>query len=455
MDTASQKMEVSNSWDSCFRKGLELLEEVSQFGTLPKQYAPSSLFSHGKGMYGNYIATCKAKAARQSKSGKKVTGYGNHWCKWLYGRAFKDIDILSWLCKTIFNLYLFFTRTFGSQRAKAAQTLAWLQQAAIKYKQWPWYGQLLSFFSDIAKDSSARVRANALTSTGQWARHRTNVFSGTGQDGLVGGQHQATGKTVLFAAETPLPVVAGEYKEWGGAKFNSKWCHISKCPAQQAFPQEVLQKQRGNRFSFGNTRGIFSSGGGERNTPLGSKAFNSLVCNQKGRKVAIDHRLQGDKSIPPNKSIQIGKLAGNFSSFKERNVGSKNRPKTCLFSHGNSRGSEAIHLHQHRKQNFSISGGMFWHEPPATNVAKYHENFSQKMEKSRNPMLDLPRRHFTGSTFPKCSSKTVVKNVTGFTGFGHGSEPQKIPTHPNSNSRSFEVYSRFQKRVYYRYPRKR
>ena len=141
----------------------------------------------------------------------------------------------------------------------------------------------------------------------------------------------------------------------------------------------TLQKISGrDQIRVGNNSRIPRCWGSPRNKFAGCKAFNPLVCNPKRGKAPVNYQLQGNKSLLGAKTFQVRELARNFSLPQERNVGSKNRLKACLFSFGDIKGAKTLHMHSNRKQGFSVSSSMFWNEHVTTTVANRHEGVSKK-----------------------------------------------------------------------------
>ena len=77
-------------------------------------------------------------------------------------------------------------------------------------------------------------------------------------------------------------------------------------------------------------------------------------------------------------------------------------------------------------------------------MAKFDETFSQKMEKTRTPMLGLLGRHFIGGKFPTDGAKAVDKNVGGLRKFWDGCKSKEIPTSSYQGGKPPRVYSGFQ-----------
>jgi hypothetical protein len=102
-------------------------------------------------------------------------------------------------------------------------------------------------------------------------------------------------------------------------------------------------------------------------------------------------------------------------------------------------------MHSSGKQSVSILSCLFWPKPPATVLAKHHENIPKKVEIPRFPYMDLPGRYFGSGIIPQNGGEKHAKNVARFGGIWNGGKLQKIPPYPHPRSGSFGFYNKFQR----------
>ena len=171
------------------------------------------------------------------------------------------------------------------------------------------------------------------------------------------------------------------------------------------------QKQIRVPVSLGNHTGRFGSWSPERNKLGLCKTLNPLVHHSERGKEKAYNRLQGNKSVFSASTLQARKLARNFSFSAERNVGSKNRFEACIFSPGPSTTIKRLCLHSVGRQSIPVPGRMFWPKYPTHAWQSIMKVFLKKMEKTRNSLLGVPGRHFTGGTLPLFGRKTLNQNA--------------------------------------------
>ena len=379
---------------SLFQEGIHLLAKFGPESSNKSVIRPL-VWGSGKAPFSRTMAVQKAKMARLY--GRANAGHGARNKR--HG-AFK-VGQGAQACYQWFVLFLSTIlcafKPAIRKFCKAAKE--WLSSQSLKWQWLPWYSSIQDQLDCLSRGNTSR-----------------SIFlPSSGQAQVVEKQHI---KSTCF-------------------DFGETWCDSRFSSATKTFHFSMCQKPKRNPNGLGNSAGIPGGAGNKRNPAIRSKTSHPLVCDPKRRKIEVDNRLQGNKSISSAQTVQIGKLERNFSILAKRHVGSKYRSQACLFSLGHCRGAEALPMHSIGKESVSVPSSMLWHEHPARSLAKCDESFPQKMEKGRPPMLDLSGRYFGHRQLPPSSSKTFGHNVARLGTFRHGGKQKEITTHSQSTSGTF------------------
>ena len=96
-------------------------------------------------------------------------------------------------------------------------------------------------------------------------------------------------------------------------------------------------------------------------------------------------------------------------------MGGKNRSETCIFSPSSAFIPETLLMHGGGQHHFSVPGCTFWSKSTTLPVDPGDENNVKSLEKERNFLFHLPRRH---SHFSFQQEKTAKGFTDGFNHFG-------------------------------------
>jgi hypothetical protein len=341
----------NNQWFSLFKRGVELLADMSTFqftargAVLEKrQQSPKQLQSgnvKGKIPYTRSILVKKAKTAIFKGQGvPQQLGKVSH-SNWAWrptekgrndpGKGANISQLGAYMAKT------FFPCRCQQSRSQAMAASEWLRSAQ-SWQGYPWYESILDYFQSCRQ------------------------------------QHP-----ILSTSAATFAMVAPKHQGPQHRKVNNTWCGTLSQLAQQPFNVSLCEKSRGNKHGMGNPSRIFAGGCYKGSGLAPSKTFNPLVYHKKGGKTQVDHKLQGNQPFFGAKAIQARKLAGNFSLPEKRDVGGKNRFEARLFSFANCRKPKALHVHPGGTKSFPISGSMLWSKPIATTMAKCDESVPKKV----------------------------------------------------------------------------
>jgi hypothetical protein len=328
-------------WFSLFKRGIELLGEMSTFSVFPgvasvaqfpqplqtgnaRRKVPCTrniLIQKARvaGFRGHGVPHKLGKASqanwarRPRQIGQGVPGklgMASH-SKWARRPGETGHDVPPWSAENITLFGNSLVRTFfphshsislGRQAMAASD---WIKDSS-QWQQYPWYEPILGYFQFFSPGKAANEMSTRQCPRGPQC-------------------------PIFQKAATEITMVAGKHTRSQCPKFNKPWCGSHLRITQQPFIASLLQKSGRNEPSMGNNSGIFGRWCHKRNSFATSKTSNPLVCDKKGRKAPTNYKLQGAQQLPGAKTFQVGKLARNFSLFKERNVGSQNRFEACLF----------------------------------------------------------------------------------------------------------------------------
>ena len=382
---------------SFFQKGTHLLAELGSKAGGNTVIFPL-VWGTGKYPFTRTMAVQKARMARLY--GRATSGHGARNGRHGASSKWHGVHKLyHWFTLFLASILCIF-RPNIAQFCEAAK--AWLAKQGSKWQQLPWY-------TDVQQQLECISRR----------KPRRPIFPASSR------------KDAMVEKEYFQSIRFGVDKQRRDSRFSC---------TTEALHFSMREKPKGIPTGLGNNSRIFSCASNQRNTSSRSQTSYPLVCHSTRREVEVDHRLSGNQSISSTQTLQIGKLVRNLSIPQERNVGSKDRSETRLFSFGHSRGVKALHLHSDGAKGFSVPGSMLWHEHPSRSVAKCHESFPKKVEKSWFHVLDLPGRHFGRGQLTPSSSKTFGNNVARLGTFRHGSKHKEIATSSHPASGTFGLF---------------
>jgi hypothetical protein len=406
----------AEKWFSLFKRGVELLADMSTFqfsattpamesrGQLPRPLQTGNV--KGKIPHGRQILVQKAKAA---SSRRQHLGMASH-NKWAWRPTETGHGVQENILQLGENMVqVLFSHRCDKHMAKAASD--WIATTA-KWHELPWYEPILGYLQSFRQPA-------------------------TKQGGC---------KWPLLSKIAKQPaMVAKAYDKSQSLGFNNARCDSSIPLAQQPFIASLLQKSGGNKTSMGNNPGIFGGWCHKRNYFASGKTFNPLVCDKEGRKAQVDYKLQRAQQLPGAKTVQVGKLARNFSLFKERDVGCKNRFEARLFSPATCRQPKALHVHPSGTKNFPIPSSMLWSKHIATTMAKCDESVPEKVEKTGVFNLGVPGRHPFGWKQSTGSAKPIANYAERLRKLRDGCKPKEIPIGAHTASGTFRFHGGFKK----------
>ena len=309
-------------WFSLFKRGVELLAEMSTFNVLPRvssvekrtqfPWALQAGNARRKVPYGRKILIQKARVAgfrghgvpynlgrashtnwarRPTEIGQGVPQKLSH-SQWALRPRKTGHDVPVWSAENITQFGDSLVRTFFPHREsislgrQARAALDWINDSD-QWQEYPWYEPILGYFQFFSQGKAANE--------------------------MPARQHPRGPQCPIFyKAAAATAMVENKYTRSQCATFNKAWCDSHFPITQQPFNASLLQKSGRNEPSMGNNSGIFGRWCHKRNSFAASKTSDPLVCDKIREKSSDLLQLARSSTITWSQNLSGWKIGQNF-----------------------------------------------------------------------------------------------------------------------------------------------
>ena len=182
---------------------------------------------------------------------------------------------------------------------------------------------------------------------------------------------------------------------------------------------------------------------GKRHRSFGSLVYHNQTGAHRSGKEEVDCRLSSNQQTLALQDVQNGTLGAHFSVFAPRFVGNKNRLEGRIFSSRARRCLAKMRQLACGPKDLQVRCSPIWAENPPRALDSIDESFGVSLEKKRNPMFCVPRRHLVRWKGQTQAGDRHVIRAGNPTGFRIGSQPKEKCVGTHTTSHAFGVSDRF------------